>query len=65
MSTGGKKKKLSLLLNLFLVALPLESLQGLSAVALLSLTLLLEDLDGLIEGLDGRSLHLQLLQSKR
>ena len=51
----------NLLLNLFFVALALESLQRLSAVALLSLTLLLKDLDGLVEGLDGRALHLQLL----
>lgn len=55
---------INLLLNLFLVALPLESLQRLSAVALLSLKLLLKDLDGLIEGLDGCALHLQLLSNR-
>lgn len=53
---------INLLLNLFFVALALEPLQRLSAVALLSLTLLLKDLDGLIEGLDGSALHLQLLR---
>lgn len=52
---------MNLLLDLFFVALALESLQRLLAVALLSLTLLLKDLDGLIEGLDGCALHLQLL----
>ena len=58
-------KNVILLLNLFLVALPLESFQRLSAVALLSLTLLLKDLDGLIEGLDGCAFHLQLLWKRR
>lgn len=52
---------MDLLLNLFFVALPLESLQRLPAVALLSLALFLEDLDGLVEGLDGCALHLELL----
>lgn len=52
----------NVLLNLLFVALALEFLQRLSAVALLSLTLLLKDFDGLIEGLDGCALHLQLLQ---
>lgn len=54
-----------LLLNLLVVALALEPLQRLSAVTLLSLTLLLKDLDGLIEGLYGCALHLQLLWKRR
>lgn len=62
----GRRKygRVRLLLDLFLVALPLESLQRLSAVALLRLTLLLKDLNGLVEGLDGCALHLQLLQKQ-
>lgn len=50
-----------ILLNLLFIALALEPLQRLSAVALLSLTLLLKDLDSLIEGLYRCALHLQLL----
>lgn len=55
----------SVLLDFFLVALALESLQRLSAVALLSFKLLLEDLDGLIECFNGSAFHLQLLCGKR
>lgn len=54
-----------LLLDLLLVAFPLESFQRLSAVALLGLTLFLKDLNGLVEGLDGCALHLQLLQNQK
>lgn len=67
LSKGGGKQKygsVCLLLDLFLVAFPLESFQRLSAVALLGLTLFLKDLNGLVEGLDGCALHLQLLQKK-
>lgn len=53
-----ERTNINLLLDLFFVALPLEPLQRLSAVALLGLALLLKDLDGLIEGLDGCTLHL-------
>lgn len=56
---------MNLLLNLFFIAFALEPLQRLSAVALLRLALLLEDLDGLIEGLNGCALHLQLLWETR
>lgn len=55
----------NLLLNLLFVAFPLESLQRLSAVAFLGLTLLLKNLDGLIESLNGCALHLQLLWKMR
>jgi len=48
-------------LDLLVVALPAELLYVLFADALLSLTLLLEDLYGLVERLDGRPLHLDLL----
>lgn len=54
-----------LLLDLLLVAFPLEALQRLSAVALLGLTLFLKDLNGLVEGLDGCALHLQLLHQQQ
>lgn len=62
---GNEKKKrrsFLLLLDLLLVAFPLEPLQRLSAVALLGLALFLKDLNGLVEGLDGCALHLQLLR---
>lgn len=49
-------------LHLLLVALPPEALQVLLAALLLRLALLLEDLDGLVEGLDCCALHLQLLE---
>lgn len=63
----GKQKYGSgrLLLDLFLVAFPLEALQRLPAVALLGLTLFLKDLNGLVEGLDGCALHLQLLHKQK
>lgn len=68
-SKGGERKEKRgsgrLLLDLLLVAFPLESLQRLSAVALLGLALFLEDLDGLVEGLDGCALHLQLLHQRQ
>lgn len=68
LSKGGGKQEygsICLLLDLFLVAFPLESFQRLSAVALLGLTLFLKDLNGLVEGLDGCALHLQLLQKQK
>ena len=52
-------------LDLLVVALAPEPLDVLLAEALLRLTLLLEDLDGLVEGLDGRSLHLDLLREEK
>lgn len=54
----------SLPLDLLVVALPAELLNVLFAEALLSLRLLLEDLYGLVERLDGRSLHLDLLRGE-
>lgn len=48
-------------LDLLVVALAAEALDVVLAVALLRVALLLEDLDGLVEGLDGRPLHLDLL----
>lgn len=56
---------INILLNLLFVAFALESLQRLSAVALLGLTLLLKDFDSLIESLNGCALHLQLLWKRR
>lgn len=52
-------------LDLLVVSLPAKLLDVLFAEALLSLTLLLEDLYGLIECLDGRPLHLDLLMMMR
>lgn len=54
----------SLPLDLLVIALTTELLDVLFAEALLSLTLLLEDLYGLVERLDGRSLHLDLLRGE-
>ena len=54
----------SLPLDLLVVALTPEPLDVLLAEALLRLTLLLKDLDGLVEGFDGRSLHLDLLREE-
>lgn len=51
-------------LDLLVVALSPKLLDVLFAEALLSLTLLLEDLYGLIEGLNGRPLHLDFLQEE-
>jgi len=55
----------SLPLDLLLVSLAPEPLDVLLAEALLRLTLLLKDLDGLVERLDGRPLHLDLLGGER
>ena len=49
-------------LDLLVVALTLQLLDGLSAKALLSLTLFLKDFDGFVEGLNGCALHLKLLE---
>jgi hypothetical protein len=55
--TGGTPAPLHLLL----ISLSPEALQILLAAFLLCLALLFEDLDGLVEGLYGCALHLQLL----
>lgn len=52
-------------LDLLVVALAAEALDVVLAVALLRVALLLEDLDGLVEGFDGCSLHLDLLRGER
>lgn len=54
----------SLPLDLLVVALSTKLLDVLFAEALLSLTLLLKDLYGLVERLDGRPLHLDLLRDE-
>ena len=51
-------------LDLLVVALAAEALDVVLAVALLCVALLLEDLDGLVEGFDGCSLHLDLLRGE-
>lgn len=52
-------------LNLLVVALAAKLLDVLLTEALLSLTLLLENLYGLIERLDSRPFHLDLLKGGR
>ena len=54
----------SLPLDLLVVALSAKLLDVLFAEALLGLTPLLEDLYGLVKRLDGRPLHLDLLQEE-
>lgn len=50
--------------DLFVVALSAEALDIFLAVALLRVTLLFENLDGLVEGFYCSALHLNLLRSK-
>lgn len=52
-------------LDLLVIAFAMEALYVVFAVALLGVALLFKDLDGLIKGLNGRPLHLDLLQKDR